>query len=235
VAIARVRLDHRVDAVVQAFQGCRLAVDFLPCGRVRRVQGLDDSSAADVVLALDHPASPREQAARAAACPGLAAWMSCALCRPPAYRSPRDEQYRGTAKRLAQLALAVAPYAIPESRDTLDGDTTFSYASRAPSARQCGAGGPVNAEGCRVEGERQPSSETDVHLVVYRRRPGVNAIVHTEPVYSNVLGVRRGHGEGPEDPQRSHLGQPRLDDRRHIAAKGRNDLRQLRAKEPPGT
>jgi hypothetical protein len=26
VAIARVRLDHRVDAVVQAFQGCRFAV-----------------------------------------------------------------------------------------------------------------------------------------------------------------------------------------------------------------
>jgi ribulose-5-phosphate 4-epimerase/fuculose-1-phosphate aldolase len=48
---------------------------------------------------------------------------------------------------------------------------------------------PVDAEGCRVEGERQPSSETDVHLVVYRRRPGVNAIVHTAPVYSNVLGV----------------------------------------------
>ena len=47
----------------------------------------------------------------------------------------------------------------------------------------------VDAEGRRVEGERQPSSETDVHLVVYRRRPDVNAIVHTEPVYSNVFGV----------------------------------------------
>ena len=47
----------------------------------------------------------------------------------------------------------------------------------------------VDAEGRRVEGERQPSSETEVHLVVYRRRPDVNAIVHTEPVYSNVFGV----------------------------------------------
>jgi len=47
----------------------------------------------------------------------------------------------------------------------------------------------VDAEGRRVEGERQPSSETDVHLVVYRRRPDVNAIVRTEPVYSNVFGV----------------------------------------------
>ena len=47
----------------------------------------------------------------------------------------------------------------------------------------------VDAEGCRVEGKRQPSSETDVHLVVYRRRPDVNAVVHTEPVYSSVFGV----------------------------------------------
>ena len=47
----------------------------------------------------------------------------------------------------------------------------------------------VDAEGHPVEGERQPSSETEVHLVVYRRRPDVNAIVHTEPVYANVFGV----------------------------------------------
>ncbi len=47
----------------------------------------------------------------------------------------------------------------------------------------------VDVGGRRVEGDRQPSSETDVHLVVYRRRPDVNAIVHTEPVYSNVFGV----------------------------------------------
>ncbi len=47
----------------------------------------------------------------------------------------------------------------------------------------------LDAGGRLVEGERQPSSETDVHLVVYRRRPDVNAIVHTEPVYSNVFGV----------------------------------------------
>jgi L-ribulose-5-phosphate 4-epimerase len=47
----------------------------------------------------------------------------------------------------------------------------------------------VDAGGRRAEGDRQPSSETDVHLVVYRRRPDVNAVVHTEPVYSNVFGV----------------------------------------------
>lgn len=47
----------------------------------------------------------------------------------------------------------------------------------------------VDASGRRVEGERQPSSQTDVHLVVYRRRSDINAVVHTEPVYANVFGV----------------------------------------------
>ena len=83
--------------------------------------------------------------------------------------------------------------------------------------------------------------------MVYRRRPDVNAIVRTEPVYSNVFGVLGRpietvlvnmviYSRGPVPvmpfmpgnstefgetmvkvlgtPQRSHLGQPRLDDRR---------------------
>ena len=35
----------------------------------------------------------------------------------------------------------------------------------------------------------EPSSEVTVHMAVYRRRPDVNAIVHSEPVFSNVWGV----------------------------------------------
>jgi ribulose-5-phosphate 4-epimerase/fuculose-1-phosphate aldolase len=40
-----------------------------------------------------------------------------------------------------------------------------------------------------VGGKRKPSSETQVHLAVYERRPEVQAIVHVEPIYSNVFGV----------------------------------------------
>ena len=47
----------------------------------------------------------------------------------------------------------------------------------------------VDPDGQLIEGDHQPSSETDVHLVVYRRRPDVNAVVHTEPTYSNVFGA----------------------------------------------
>jgi L-fuculose-phosphate aldolase len=47
----------------------------------------------------------------------------------------------------------------------------------------------VDANANVIEGRHEPSSEVTVHLAVYRRRPDVNAIVHTEPVFANVFGV----------------------------------------------
>lgn len=40
-----------------------------------------------------------------------------------------------------------------------------------------------------IDGRLGPSSEVTVHMAVYKRRPDVNAIVHSEPVFSNVWGV----------------------------------------------
>ena len=40
-----------------------------------------------------------------------------------------------------------------------------------------------------VDGEREPSHESPVHLAVYERRPQALAIVHAEPIYTNVFGV----------------------------------------------
>ncbi len=40
-----------------------------------------------------------------------------------------------------------------------------------------------------VDGFREPSHESPVHLAVYERRPEVVAIVHAEPIYTNVFGV----------------------------------------------
>lgn len=47
----------------------------------------------------------------------------------------------------------------------------------------------LDLDGSVVAGHREPSHETAVHLVVYRERPGVHAIVHAEPIYVNVFGV----------------------------------------------
>jgi L-ribulose-5-phosphate 4-epimerase len=40
-----------------------------------------------------------------------------------------------------------------------------------------------------VEGPHEPSSEVTVHLAFYKKRRDINAIVHSEPVYTNVWGV----------------------------------------------
>ncbi|WP_309105136.1 class II aldolase/adducin family protein [Microbacterium sp.] len=47
----------------------------------------------------------------------------------------------------------------------------------------------VNGNSEVVEGRLGPSSEVTVHMAVYKRRPDVNAIVHSEPIFSNVWGV----------------------------------------------
>lgn len=47
----------------------------------------------------------------------------------------------------------------------------------------------VDKDANLIEGKHEPSSEVTVHLAVYRRRPDVQAIVHTEPVFANVFGV----------------------------------------------
>ena len=47
----------------------------------------------------------------------------------------------------------------------------------------------VDLDGNKVEGRLDPSSETPVHLAVYRARPDVFGVVHTEPVYTNCFGA----------------------------------------------
>jgi ribulose-5-phosphate 4-epimerase/fuculose-1-phosphate aldolase len=40
-----------------------------------------------------------------------------------------------------------------------------------------------------IEGRREPSHEAQVHLAVYERRADAAAIVHAEPIYTNLFGV----------------------------------------------
>jgi L-fuculose-phosphate aldolase len=47
----------------------------------------------------------------------------------------------------------------------------------------------VDLDGRKVAGRHDPSFETPVHCAVYRERPDVFGIVHTEPTYVNCLGA----------------------------------------------
>ncbi len=47
----------------------------------------------------------------------------------------------------------------------------------------------LDLNGDVIEGFREPSHESPVHLAVYERRPEALGIVHAEPIYTNVFGV----------------------------------------------
>lgn len=50
----------------------------------------------------------------------------------------------------------------------------------------------VDSEGNVIEGFRKPSSETLMHLYIYKHRPEVMAIVHTHSTYATAIGVVQG-------------------------------------------
>ena len=49
----------------------------------------------------------------------------------------------------------------------------------------------IDTEGEPVEGDLVPSSETLMHLAIYRKRADVNGIVHTHSVFASVAAVTR--------------------------------------------
>ena len=57
--------------------------------------------------------------------------------------------------------------------------------------------GLFDLEGNVLEGDRHPSSETKMHLEVYRCRPDVQAVVHAHPPWSTAFAVCR---QGLETP-----------------------------------
>lgn len=49
----------------------------------------------------------------------------------------------------------------------------------------------LDIEGRRIEGQRTPSSEWELHLMPYRTRTDINALIHAHTVYATVLGCLR--------------------------------------------
>lgn len=49
----------------------------------------------------------------------------------------------------------------------------------------------LDLDGNKVDGNRKPSSEYDMHRIFYEKREDINAVVHTHSVYSTVLATLR--------------------------------------------
>ena len=47
----------------------------------------------------------------------------------------------------------------------------------------------VDLEGNIIEGNRKPSSELTMHLLIYKNYPQANAIVHCHSVYATALSI----------------------------------------------
>lgn len=47
----------------------------------------------------------------------------------------------------------------------------------------------VDIHGNVLEGDNKPSSETPMHTTIYRRRSDAGAVVHTHPLYADVMGI----------------------------------------------
>ena len=45
----------------------------------------------------------------------------------------------------------------------------------------------LTPDGEKIDGDRKPSSEYDMHRIFYQRRPGINAVIHTHSKYATTL------------------------------------------------
>ena len=45
----------------------------------------------------------------------------------------------------------------------------------------------INPEGKVVKGDHKPSSELDLHLLLFQKRNDINAIIHTHPTYATTI------------------------------------------------
>lgn len=49
----------------------------------------------------------------------------------------------------------------------------------------------IDLEGNKIEGERTPSSEWEMHLMPYRTRTDIDAVIHAHVMYATILGCLR--------------------------------------------
>lgn len=49
----------------------------------------------------------------------------------------------------------------------------------------------INLDGKVIRGMLKPTTETPTHLAIYRRRPNVNAIIHTHPTYATAFAIAK--------------------------------------------
>jgi len=107
--------------------------------------------------------------------------------------SAKKREVASTARKMATLGL-VSGSSGNVSLKMGDHDTSDGLIAVTPFGTPCADLGDddivvVNHDGEPVEDDRLPSSETLLHIAVYRARPDVGAVMHTHSVFATVAAV----------------------------------------------
>ncbi|WP_324668548.1 class II aldolase/adducin family protein [Geochorda subterranea] len=95
----------------------------------------------------------------------------------------------GVGRRLLQTGLVVGTSGNVSARDPETGYIAISPSGMEYDRIEADDVPVVDGQGRRVEGRRRPSTELPTHLLVYRHRADVGAVVHTHSTYATVLAV----------------------------------------------
>lgn len=98
----------------------------------------------------------------------------------------------GVGRRLLQTGLVVGTSGNVSARDPETGYIAISPSGMEYDRIEADDVPVVDARGRPVEGRRRPSTELPTHLLIYRHRPDVGAVVHTHSPYACVLAVLGG-------------------------------------------
>ncbi len=96
-----------------------------------------------------------------------------------------------TGRTMIRQGMTVGTWGNVSTRDSETGLIYISPSGMDYEAIQLEDVVVLNPELEVVDGFRIPSVEREMHVGVYKARPDVNAIVHTHPLYSTVLGANR--------------------------------------------
>ena len=95
----------------------------------------------------------------------------------------------GTMKRVDGTSLVSANQGNLSARDPRTGNIVITPTSFPYNLMTVDDLVIIDASGRRIGGNREPSSDSVVHLTVYAQRPDVDAVLHTEPPHVNALGA----------------------------------------------
>ncbi|WHH58062.1 class II aldolase/adducin family protein [Petroclostridium sp. X23] len=90
---------------------------------------------------------------------------------------------------LVKRSLTVGTWGNISVRDSQSGYIFITPSGMNYDTCECSDIVVFDKDGNHVQGTRRPSIEKDLHIFIYQKRPDVNAVVHTHPMYSTVFAV----------------------------------------------